>query len=302
MDALDTNLVDAYTGGVNLPNASQANQVAVANPQGNNLAYKPAATAFTIDGSVAAALAPMLLPLLACFTSINIQVFTSNGTYNRTAGCKRAIVISTGGGGASGGALCAGAGSCGASGAGASGGTAIDLFTDVQLGASQAVGIGVGGTAGTPGGNGGNGGNTTFGALRTAPGGNGGNGTGTSSSRSLIRNGGNGNDPSGSLLDIDGGEGGPGFAFITIDATDGNENSIGIGGTGGTSFWGGGGRGAGAELDGTSADSTALVASGRAGSAWGSGAGGSVALNDATGIAGAAGKGGVVMVIEFLSV
>jgi hypothetical protein len=57
---LDVQLIDAYTGGVNLPSASQANQVAVANPQGNNLAYKPAAEAFTIDGSVAAALAPLL--------------------------------------------------------------------------------------------------------------------------------------------------------------------------------------------------------------------------------------------------
>lgn len=57
---LDLQLIDAYTGGVNLPSASQANLVCVANAAGTNLAYKTAASAFTIDGSVAAALAPQL--------------------------------------------------------------------------------------------------------------------------------------------------------------------------------------------------------------------------------------------------
>lgn len=65
MTPLDTLLIDAYTGGVNMPTAVQAaaNYVARAYQDGSgnvNIEYVPASTAYAADSAVAAALAPLL--------------------------------------------------------------------------------------------------------------------------------------------------------------------------------------------------------------------------------------------------
>lgn len=73
--SLDTLLVDQYTGGVNMPNAAQANYVAVANASGTNLDYKTAATAIVSDDTLATALAPNLRGMgLTVDTNHNLQV------------------------------------------------------------------------------------------------------------------------------------------------------------------------------------------------------------------------------------
>lgn len=72
--SLDTLLVDQYTGGMNLPNAAQANFVAVANASGTNLDYKTAASAIVSDDTLATALAPNLRGLgLTVDASNNLQ-------------------------------------------------------------------------------------------------------------------------------------------------------------------------------------------------------------------------------------
>ena len=104
-----------------------------------------------------------------------IRIFTASGTYTPTAGCAGAIVECIAGGGAGGGSNGApgGSGNFWISGGGAAGSYSRKFVTAAQIGASQAVTIGAGGTsttttAGT------SGGNTSFGSLCTANGGAGG--------------------------------------------------------------------------------------------------------------------------------
>lgn len=103
-------------------------------------------------------------------TSVNVQRFTSSGTYTPTSGMKFCIVEGYSGGSgsqpgySSGGAV--------GSGAGNAGGYFVGLYTTAQIGASQAVTIGGGGAAGTTASPTGKvGSNTVFGSLGTAYGG-----------------------------------------------------------------------------------------------------------------------------------
>lgn len=117
--------------------------------------------------------------------SMSVQSFASSSTYTPTPGMVYCDVFCIGaGGGGGGGALQAA--STLVSGAGGGGGgaqTGPIRLTAVQVGASQTVTIGAGGTAGvaatsttTAGGNGGAGGATSFGTLARAWGGGGGGG------------------------------------------------------------------------------------------------------------------------------
>lgn len=203
-----------------------------------------------------------------------IQVFTADGTWNRPSGCTAIIVFGTGGGGGGGGADNNAAGG----GGGGAGGTAI-VRLDVSALASAAVVIGVGGTAGSnTGGNGGSGGTTTFnGTSLSAAGGSG--GRGVAGAGDSGRGGAGGVPTVGDML-ITGGEGGPGIGSGSVGTISA--------GTGGASYWGGGGSGAATNTPG----------SGASGSAYGSGGGGG-ASNSTTGRTGGAGKDGVVFVVEY---
>jgi hypothetical protein len=241
------------------------------------------------------------LSALGLFTSVALQVFTSSGTYTPTAGMKFCLAIGTGAGGGSGGADATSAatpGDAAAAGGGGAGGTCIELFNAATIGASQVVTIGAGGAAGAnTGGNGGVGGNTTLGALFTANGGQQGNGTGTVTTNANRATGGLGGTPTGGLLNIDGGDGDDGFAVTSDDVTAANEFILGRAGRGGGSFWGAGAKGQTV----CSPGNFAAVASnaGIAGRAFGSGASGALCFNTTTGVAGALGAPGVLVVLEF---
>lgn len=235
------------------------------------------------------------------FTGVTIQAFTAGGTYTPTSGMKFCIVIITGSGGGGGGADATGAADAGAGAGGGAGGTCIEAYSAATIGASQTITGGAAGTAGsgTGGTAGGNGGNWTFGALCTANGGTGGAGSGAGTQNVQVLAGGAGGVPSGGTLNITGGDGDNSMAFLTLDATDTNEIAGARGGSGGASFWGGGGRGGVADQDAAGADSTAETQAGTAGKAFGSGGGGGACLNTATGVAGGAGLLGCCLVIEF---
>lgn len=102
---------------------------------------------------------------------LNIQKFTTSGTYTPTPGTNSVIAEVIGGGGAGGGAVAAAAGQGAAGGGGGSGSRGIS--TRITSGFSgTAVTVGAGG-AGTVGGAGGNGGTSSFGSFISAPGGSG---------------------------------------------------------------------------------------------------------------------------------
>jgi hypothetical protein len=118
--------------------------------------------------------------------SCNVVVFASAGatTYTPTPGLSKVDVFLVGGGGAGGGgALQAASTAVSGGAAGGGGGAAWGVFSAAQIGASQTLTVGAGGTAGaaattssTAGGTGGVGGTTSFGALLLAYGGGGGAG------------------------------------------------------------------------------------------------------------------------------
>ncbi len=199
----------------------------------------------------------------------SVQVFTSDGTYTKTAGLTRAVVqVVASGGGGGGVNTTSGASAAG----GGAGGTSIELLEASGIGATETVTIGVGGTAGsTAGGNGGAGNTSSFGALLSATGGGGGGGS-TSAAVAVI--GASGGTGSGGDVNIDGGGGSPGAGGTDTGS-----------GNGGSSTHGGGGAG----IVGGSA--------GNVGGVYGGGASG--AHSNGTGSLGGVGGAGIVIVWEY---
>lgn len=200
---------------------------------------------------------------------VGMQYWNSAGsyTYTKTAGAKRILAFVTGGGGGGG----ARSGGPIASGGGGGGGT-IFAMINVTAVSTVALTVGAGGTSGNNS-VGGNGGNSTF-ALN-----------------SMVGKGGTGGRVPNSLNSNPGtyGQGGPG------GGTDGTGISLGGGagtvgayvdaGTGGNSFWGGGGRGG---------DDINFGGAGAMGIAPGAGGGG----GDGS-APGGAGAAGMVLILEF---
>ena len=207
---------------------------------------------------------------------INVQYFTSSGTYTPTAGATQAIVEVVGGGGGSGGCASTSTGQVACSAGGGGGGYARSYISSLS---SQTVTVGAGGNGATAGANtGSTGGTTSFGPLVSASGGAGGQG-GTANTGSGGSNGGIGG--SGLLGDI------------TIQGTDGgNGQSI----TGPTvTFTNSGG---GTQYAGT-VGANGGSATPSAGKLYGGGAAGSYVGASHAAVAGAAGASGICIITEY---
>lgn len=213
-----------------------------------------------------------------------IQVFDLSGTYTPDPKMVFCIIEVVGGAGGSGG-VDGTTGESKASAGGGSGSYSRTVASAADIGASQTVTIGAGGTAGTgsPVVNGGNGGDTSVGSLCIGKGGSG--------STSIAAAG---------VLSTAGAGGVAGTGDVTIA---GNAGGVGSGasittvaanaGSGGASYFGGAPRG-------VQAGSSNVVA-GIAGTT-GSGASGAAAHNSDNLAAGAAGGNGRVVITEFLRV
>lgn len=213
---------------------------------------------------------------------LNVQIFTGNGTYTPTAGMSTAIVKAVGGGGAGGGTAATGASTYAAAGGGASGSYGEGRYTAAQIGASQTITIGAGGASGGAGASGGSGGTTSFGTLMSCPGGGGCAASGAATAPFSSSFGAIGAAPTGA--NIVSAQGAPGGVAVVL------------GGGGALS-----GPGAGSPLLGGGGGGPAMTAGSNGTAANGYGAGGSGSCGAVSDIAraGAAGKGGIVIVWEF---
>ncbi len=188
---------------------------------------------------------------IAAYTGPRGQTFTSSGTFTVPSGITSVKVTVTGGG--AGGGSSSGGNSAAAG--GGAGGTAIKYITGLTPGStiSATVGAAVGaGTAGNA---------SSFGTHGT---GNGGSAGGGSSNGGATA--GSGGGASAGSINIKGGGGGAGMVY------GGNY----IGGQGGASIWGGGGRGGGG-FSGTGGESGSAYGSGGSGGTGGNGGGGGAA-------------------------
>lgn len=210
------------------------------------------------------------------FSTVNIQSFTSTGTYTPTSGMKYCVVEVWGGGGAGGGTPTTGAGEYACGGGGAAGGYARSVFSAATIGASQAVTIGAA-AAGVAGGAGNNGNACSLGALISANGGTG--GASPSAAATCLASGGIGGTGSGTISGI-GQRGFNGVAFSTFRYSGGGASTA--MGEGGTSQFTG-------NYDGV------------AGLGYGSGGSGAVSTqNNAATKTGGDGAKGIVVVTEFI--
>jgi hypothetical protein len=166
----------------------------------------------------------------------NLQVFTSSGTWTIPSGITKCLVYCTGAGGGT-------TGQNSGSGGGGAAGTAIKIYSLSGATASVTIGSGSAGAAG---------GNSSFVNNGVTITGNGGNANSSG-------NGGLSGTASGGDINITGGDGG-------------SRGAAALGLSGGSSYWGGGGRG--------EADS---YTSGQTNKAYGSGAGGSGNSSTASG-------------------
>jgi hypothetical protein len=208
---------------------------------------------------------------------INVQIFTSSGTYTPTAGATSIIVEGIGGAGAGAGAANPGVGAANAGGPGGNGAWGRKRISGPT---SQTITIGAGGTPTT--GAGGNGTTTSFGALLTLPGGTGAPAPTASASAALSGSYGAGaGGPTGADVGSAGGNGTAGLILASSSA---------LAGTASNSQFGQGGAGPGANAP--------LSSNGSAGGR-GAGGGGGVAVGSVTAATGGAGGAGLIIVWEY---
>ena len=223
---------------------------------------------------------------------INIQVFTSSGTYTPTSGTKKIRAKAQGAGGGGGGAAASTTSGTLAAGHGGSGGTYGETgIIDATSISTVSVTVGIGGSS-SAGANGVAGGQSSFGGYIVAPGGAAGAfGASGTASFSLVPDLSTTSDCSGTNVIINvPGEGGIGqVSFATGSAGGTSATGTSKGGHGGSSFMG---KGGGAFVNNT----TPVAGSGYGGG----GAGGNTAFpNGTTAVAGSSGANGIVIVEEY---
>lgn len=214
---------------------------------------------------------------------LNVQVFTSSGTYTPTTGTNSVIVEVQAPGGGSGGTATTTSGQSAVSGPGGGGAYAKVLFTSGFSGAT--ITIGAAGSAGTAGNGGGTGGFTKFGSLITCNGGWGGSGAAASSTAGVTFV--TGVTP---LPTITG-------ATVTILSKAGSSaGASGVIVTPGSLSWSGPGGNSVLGEGGTGIYNNNV---GQTGVGYGSGAGGTNSQSAIAGQVGAAGQPGIIIVYEF---
>lgn len=227
--------------------------------------------------------ARMNLALDVCFYQIVRQVFTTSGTYTPTSGMVFCDVELLGGGAAAGGVATASAGQCAVSGGGGVGGYSRKILTAAQIGVSQTITIGSGGTSTAGFVNGGDGGITSLGSLFSANGGHGGGGS--PSSISPATNGGLGGVGVGGDFNTNGALGFSGFGFGATNFAASGQGGSSLYGCGGTDrIW----TSAGGSLAGLDALN------------YGSGGGGAITTSGGTQQAGGNGSPGLCIITEYI--
>ena len=219
------------------------------------------------------------MPATSLQTPLNIQKFTSSGTYTPSAGMVMATIECWGGGGG-GGASVAAIGTSDAGGGGGAGGYSRKTVTSANVGTSQTVTVGAAGSGGAAGTNNGTAGTaTSVGSLCVANGGSGGlyGATGAGG-------GGAGGGVGTGDIAAPGAAGIPGVCstITTVSA---------YGGAGGNSLAGAGGGGPVA---------TTGYTAGNAATGYGAGGSGGASNNSSTGAAGGNGSAGYVIITEVL--
>lgn len=276
------------SAGIKLPSATvRANKYLAFDESGN-----PTASSGTTDTPISDAMETVVSAAslaaaraaMGVVGEIKTKVFTSSGTYTPTSGMLYADVIAVGGGGGGGGCSTTTSTEASAAGGGGGGASVRKIFTAAQIGASQTVTIGSGGTGGVGSGaigqgNGTSGGNTTFGSLLTANGGSYGTG-GTSSSSSTGSPGGDGGAGSGGDLNTNGQTGSWGLVAV------GGGGYMAISGAGGNTLYGHGG----ASTAGYDGDN---------GKGYGGGGGGAANYASRPARTGGSGASGLVYIVEY---
>ena len=274
---IETNSLAANTYNVQVQ-TSQA--VASTNASNNGLAHFNSAD-FTVDanGFVSS------IGGTGGFHSINVQTFTTSGTYTPTTGMSYCIVECVGGGGGGGSSVVSPANSYGCcGGAGGGGGYCRKVFSAASIGASQTITIGTGGGSAT------NGSSTLFGSYLTADGGTAG-ASGVNQQNS--NTGGPGGGSTGGDINCTGGDGES--SIVLVHAAVGSKN-VGILGNGGSTFFGGGAVGPLFYATG------ALAINGNSALTYGGGGSGSgVCTFGGTGSAsGGSGSNGLITITEYI--
>ena len=212
---------------------------------------------------------------------LNIQTFTSSGTYTPTAGMANCIIQCIGGGGAGGGAATGTGGSCGAG--GGSGSFSQSYVSAATIGGSQTVTIGTGGT-GSSAATGGAGNDTSVGSIVIGKGGSGGLTSGAAATVTKLAQGGNGGIAGTGNLAFPGTPGQTGVAITSVSGAT-------ISGSGGSSIFGGGAPSVSVQT-GNAAGTNAVANTG------GGGSGGSFS-NSGGSVAGGNGGSGIIIIYEY---
>lgn len=138
--------------------------------------------------------------------SVDLEVFTSSGSWSKPPGLKAVRVRLVGGGGSGGGTPATAAGQAAEGGGGGGGGYSEKVILADDLASSETVTIGAGGAGAAAGASGNAGGTTSFGTHLQATDGAGGT-VGTATGTSVAVNGGSGGAGSGGELNIPGKDG-----------------------------------------------------------------------------------------------
>lgn len=223
--------------------------------------------------------------------AINVQKFTSSGTYTPSTGLVYADVFAVGGGGGGSGCAAGEAATVGTGGAGSCGTTGRLIVSAASIGASQVVTIPAGGAGGSAGqNNGSSGGTTSLGSLLVANGGQ--PGLAIAVAATVYRGSGSGTAVSGTGdVQFSNRSGNAGSALYL---SSGVQYAIGGGASGGTIF-GGAPMQVGSATDGVSL-------AGIAGLNPGAGGGGACSCTNGSAQAGGTGGSGLIIITEYLAV